>query len=252
MRRTLEMTVIEGIKTSIPLHLKILAEPDFIAGRLSTSFMERYLAEKKATNAAVSPRPCSCSTRLPNGSIPSSTPMSAAIAASSRDRWRWRASHGGARLLQLRVKSGSSARFLDLADGDRRRGRDVRGARSSSTIAPTSPRMARAAGVHVGQDDLPPDAVRQVARRRRHRPVDARRRSRSTRRLQRRRLHRRRTGLRHRHQGHRLHAPRSRAGAAMPPGAGKPVVAIGGITLEPARRGDRRRRRRRWRSSPTC
>src|SRR5262249_43263628 len=31
MRRTLEMTVIEGIKTSIPLHLKILAEPDFVA-----------------------------------------------------------------------------------------------------------------------------------------------------------------------------------------------------------------------------
>ena len=47
MRRTLEMTVIEGIKTSIPLHLKILADPDFIAGRLSTSFMDRYLTEKK-------------------------------------------------------------------------------------------------------------------------------------------------------------------------------------------------------------
>src|SRR6187549_3339821 len=29
MRRTLEMTVIEGISTSIPLHLKILNEPDF-------------------------------------------------------------------------------------------------------------------------------------------------------------------------------------------------------------------------------
>src|ERR1700680_1311508 len=37
MRRTLEMTVIEGRKTSIPMHLKILNEPDFIAGRLSTS-----------------------------------------------------------------------------------------------------------------------------------------------------------------------------------------------------------------------
>ncbi len=42
MRRTLEMTVIEGIKTTIPLHLKIIAEPDFQAGRLSTSFMERF------------------------------------------------------------------------------------------------------------------------------------------------------------------------------------------------------------------
>jgi acetyl-CoA carboxylase biotin carboxylase subunit len=48
MRRTLEMTVIDGIKTSIPLHLRILAEPDFIAGRLSTSFMDRYIVEKKA------------------------------------------------------------------------------------------------------------------------------------------------------------------------------------------------------------
>ena len=47
MRRTLEMTVIEGIKTSIPLHLRILAEPDFVAGRLSTSFMERFIVEKK-------------------------------------------------------------------------------------------------------------------------------------------------------------------------------------------------------------
>jgi acetyl-CoA carboxylase biotin carboxylase subunit len=49
MRRTLEMTVIEGIKTSIPLHLKILADPDFVAGRLSTGFMERYLSEKKTS-----------------------------------------------------------------------------------------------------------------------------------------------------------------------------------------------------------
>ena len=36
MRRALEMTVIEGIKTSIPLHLRILNDPDFLAGKLST------------------------------------------------------------------------------------------------------------------------------------------------------------------------------------------------------------------------
>jgi acetyl-CoA carboxylase, biotin carboxylase subunit len=47
MRRTLEMTVIEGIKTSIPLHLKILNEPDFQAGRLNTAFMDRFIREKK-------------------------------------------------------------------------------------------------------------------------------------------------------------------------------------------------------------
>jgi acetyl-CoA carboxylase biotin carboxylase subunit len=47
MRRTLEMTVIEGIKTSIPMHLKILSDPEFIAGKLSTSFMERFLVPQR-------------------------------------------------------------------------------------------------------------------------------------------------------------------------------------------------------------
>jgi acetyl-CoA carboxylase biotin carboxylase subunit len=47
MKRTLEMTVIEGIKTNIPMHLRILADPDFLAGRLSTSFMERFLAQPR-------------------------------------------------------------------------------------------------------------------------------------------------------------------------------------------------------------
>ncbi len=44
MKRTLEMTVIEGINTSIPLHLRILSDADFIVGKLSTSFMERLLS----------------------------------------------------------------------------------------------------------------------------------------------------------------------------------------------------------------
>jgi acetyl-CoA carboxylase, biotin carboxylase subunit len=44
MKRTLEMTVIEGIKTTIPLHLRILVDPDFVAGKLSTAFMDRFLA----------------------------------------------------------------------------------------------------------------------------------------------------------------------------------------------------------------
>jgi acetyl-CoA carboxylase biotin carboxylase subunit len=43
MRRTLEMTTIEGIKTTIPLHLRIMQDPDFIAGHVDTSFMERFL-----------------------------------------------------------------------------------------------------------------------------------------------------------------------------------------------------------------
>ena len=52
MRRTLEMTVIEGIKTSIPMHLRILADPEFIAGKLSTSFMDRFLARPRASRLA--------------------------------------------------------------------------------------------------------------------------------------------------------------------------------------------------------
>lgn len=44
MRRALEMTVIEGIKTTIPLQLRILADAEFQAGRLSTGFMDRLLA----------------------------------------------------------------------------------------------------------------------------------------------------------------------------------------------------------------
>jgi acetyl-CoA carboxylase, biotin carboxylase subunit len=43
MRRALEAMVVEGIKTTIPMHLKILREPDFIAGNISTRFMERFL-----------------------------------------------------------------------------------------------------------------------------------------------------------------------------------------------------------------
>ena len=43
MRRALEMSVIEGIQTSIPLQLKILADRDFVEGRLSTSFVERFM-----------------------------------------------------------------------------------------------------------------------------------------------------------------------------------------------------------------
>ena len=57
MRRTLEMTVVDGIKTSIPLHLKILTDPDFVAGRLSTAFMERFMKEKPAKRAELADRP---------------------------------------------------------------------------------------------------------------------------------------------------------------------------------------------------
>ena len=42
MERSLEMFVIEGIKTTIPLHQRIMRDADFAAGRFDTKFMERY------------------------------------------------------------------------------------------------------------------------------------------------------------------------------------------------------------------
>ena len=41
MLRALDMFVVEGIYTSIPLHHKILRHPDFISGKLDTSFLAR-------------------------------------------------------------------------------------------------------------------------------------------------------------------------------------------------------------------
>jgi acetyl-CoA carboxylase biotin carboxylase subunit len=53
MKRTLEMTVIEGIRTSVPLHLRILAEADFKTGRLGTGFMERFLPKAAASGPSM-------------------------------------------------------------------------------------------------------------------------------------------------------------------------------------------------------
>jgi acetyl-CoA carboxylase biotin carboxylase subunit len=43
MNRALEMFVVEGIHTSIPLHRKILADPDFHLGRFDTNFVKRFM-----------------------------------------------------------------------------------------------------------------------------------------------------------------------------------------------------------------
>ena len=44
MRRALDEFVIEGIKTTIPLHRKIFNDPDFQKGHVSTTFLDRFLA----------------------------------------------------------------------------------------------------------------------------------------------------------------------------------------------------------------
>jgi acetyl-CoA carboxylase biotin carboxylase subunit len=43
MRRALELFVIEGVRTTIPLHRRILADPEFIAGRFDTGFLDRLV-----------------------------------------------------------------------------------------------------------------------------------------------------------------------------------------------------------------
>ena len=52
MSRALEMFMVEGIYTTIPLHRRILADPDFRAGRLDTGFIERLLKPKDKETAA--------------------------------------------------------------------------------------------------------------------------------------------------------------------------------------------------------
>jgi acetyl-CoA carboxylase biotin carboxylase subunit len=44
MRRALGAMVVEGIRTTIPLHLKIMDDPAFQAGQFSTKFMETFLS----------------------------------------------------------------------------------------------------------------------------------------------------------------------------------------------------------------
>ena len=53
MKRALDFFVVEGIKTSIPLHRQILEDEEFRAGRLSTRFMERFAERRKLAATAL-------------------------------------------------------------------------------------------------------------------------------------------------------------------------------------------------------
>ena len=52
MRRALDMMVVEGIKTTIPLHKKIMEDPAFQRGDFSTKFMEEFLLNSDENIAA--------------------------------------------------------------------------------------------------------------------------------------------------------------------------------------------------------
>jgi acetyl-CoA carboxylase biotin carboxylase subunit len=51
MRRTLDATIVEGIETSVPIHQQILADPEFVAGNLSTRFMDRFAKKPNQSRA---------------------------------------------------------------------------------------------------------------------------------------------------------------------------------------------------------
>ena len=67
MSRALEMFVVEGIYTTIPLHQRIMADPDFRAGNFDTKFMERFLAQEREVSFTTEPR------RARRGPSPQST-----------------------------------------------------------------------------------------------------------------------------------------------------------------------------------
>jgi acetyl-CoA carboxylase, biotin carboxylase subunit len=46
MHRALDMFIVEGIYTSIPMHQRILDDPDFQAGRFDTNFIKRFMPSK--------------------------------------------------------------------------------------------------------------------------------------------------------------------------------------------------------------
>ncbi len=51
MRRALAEYQVVGVQTTIPILQRIVAHPDFVAGRLSTAFMERLLASDRPESA---------------------------------------------------------------------------------------------------------------------------------------------------------------------------------------------------------
>jgi acetyl-CoA carboxylase biotin carboxylase subunit len=42
MERALGEFIIEGVKTTVPLHLQLMRDPDFRAGNFTTAFMNTF------------------------------------------------------------------------------------------------------------------------------------------------------------------------------------------------------------------
>jgi len=46
MKRALDEFVIEGIKTTIPFHLQLMNDPDYVAGNYTTAFMDNFVMKE--------------------------------------------------------------------------------------------------------------------------------------------------------------------------------------------------------------
>jgi acetyl-CoA carboxylase biotin carboxylase subunit len=51
MRRALEETVVEGIDTTLPFHLRILDDEGFRKGEIHTGYLEEFMNRERATAA---------------------------------------------------------------------------------------------------------------------------------------------------------------------------------------------------------
>lgn len=52
LKRALEEFVVQGVKTTIPLHQALLDEPDFLSGEYTIKWLEQWLAEQEAEEKA--------------------------------------------------------------------------------------------------------------------------------------------------------------------------------------------------------
>ena len=217
MKRTLEMSVVEGIKTSIPLHLKVLNDPDF-RGRPAQHALHGAVP---AREEAVDPRRDRLGFDLVN--LP---PLYAVLDADACDRVGREVMDVAEAFLEAGVTCCRCARnttaragLLDLVARvvARRRQPRVNHRQRPARVA----MLASAAGVHVGQDDMPVAEARALVGKRAivgvstHSVEQATAAPGPTR-----QLHRGGAGVRHQHQGHWLRRGGTGAGTnGVRPGA---------------------------------
>jgi acetyl-CoA carboxylase biotin carboxylase subunit len=62
MQRALEAMIVEGVETSVTLHQRVLSDPDFIAGKISTRFMDRFGNQRRTGVSEMRPEPAVAAT----------------------------------------------------------------------------------------------------------------------------------------------------------------------------------------------